>query len=108
MFARVTTLVGSDADIDAELRTAQATILPWLREEAGYRGFAALTDRAAHKTLTISFWADADAARAGEQVAARFGAAVARSAGVELRSIETYEVLTLETARLQDVEPGDR
>ena len=108
MFARVTTLAGSDEEIDAELRTAQATILPWLREEAGYRGFVALIDRAAHTTLTISFWADADAVRAGEQVAARFGAAVAESAGLELRSIETYEVLTLETGRMQDVQPGDR
>ncbi len=108
MFARVTMFAGPDADIDAELRTAQATILPWLREEAGFRGFVALIDRAAHKTLTISFWSDADAVRAGEQMAARFGAAVAKSAGLELRSIETYEVFTLETGRMQDVQPGDR
>ena len=47
MFARVTTFAGPDADIDAELRTAQATILPWLRDQIGYRGFVALTDHAA-------------------------------------------------------------
>lgn len=104
MFARVTTLIGSDADVDAELRSGQATILPWLREQRGYRGFVAITDRAAHKTLTITFWADADAVRAGDQIAVRFGGAFAKAASLELESIETYEVLTLESGRLHDVD----
>jgi heme-degrading monooxygenase HmoA len=105
MFARVTTLMGSDADvdIDAELRSAQATILPWLRDQTGYRGFVAMTDRAAHKTITITFWADAEAVRAGDQFAARSGDAFAKAASLELRSIETYEVLALESGRLEDV-----
>jgi heme-degrading monooxygenase HmoA len=103
MFARVTTLVGSDADVDADLRSGQATILPWLRDQIGFRGFVAMTDRAAYKTITITFWADADAIRAGDEVAARFGGAFAKASSLELRSIETYEILTLESGRLEDV-----
>ena len=103
MFARVTTLVGADADVDADLRSGRATVLPWLRDQTGFRGFVAITDRAAHKTVTITFWADADALRAGDEVAARWGGAFAKAASLELRSIETYEVLALESARLEDV-----
>jgi hypothetical protein len=106
MFARLTTFAGSDADIDAELRTAQATILPWLRDQIGYRGFVALTDHAARTALTITFWADAYAVRAGDEVATRFGGAVAQAARMELESITTYEVLSLEAGRLHDVSPG--
>lgn len=107
MFARVTTFAAPDADMDAELRTAQATILPWLRDQIGYRGFVALTDHDAHKALTITFWADADAVRAGDQIAARFGSAVAQAAQMELQSITTYEVLALESGRLHDVQRGE-
>lgn len=107
MFARVTTFAAPDADMDAELRTAQGTILPWLRDQIGYRGFVALTDHDAHKALTITFWADADAVRAGDQIAARFGSAVAQAAQMELQSITTYEVLALESGRLHDVQRGE-
>ena len=72
MFARVTTFAGPDADIDAELRTAQATSLPWLRDQIGYRG----------------------------------SSRSAQAARMELQSITTYEVLSLEPGRLHDVSPG--
>ncbi len=54
MFRLCHDLKGSPEQIADGLRTAEETMLPWLHEEMGYRGFMTFVDRGGGRGLAIS------------------------------------------------------
>lgn len=66
MFVRTVTFTGA-TDIDAGLRYLQDTVVPLLREQTGFRGVTASTDRSGAVLGVLSLWeteADRDASEA--------------------------------------------
>ena len=100
MYARVATFTGTADQTTEALEVFGAQVLPWLREASGFRGFVALLDRERERSLGVTFWADEEAARdAGGLEALRDD--VASLAGTELRTVDIYEVVTVDSLALK-------
>jgi hypothetical protein len=56
MYARSLTMYFQPGQLDEALRIGRESILPELREHAGYQGTVRLIDRSTHKLVTISLW----------------------------------------------------
>ena len=71
MYARVSMFESSPDQIDEFLRQAREQVLPQAKQDEGFKGMVALTDRQSGKTLGISFWESEEAMRASEEGANR-------------------------------------
>ena len=101
MYARVATFGGSAEQTEEALAVFRAQVMPWLREASGFRGFVALLDREHERSLGITFWADEQAAANAHGLEA-LRDDVAHIAGTELRQVDLYEVVTVDSlARLE-------
>jgi hypothetical protein len=56
VFARVHTLQTTPEQHDRGVELVRDQLLPWLRESTGFRGMIRLADRAAGKTLVVTFF----------------------------------------------------
>ena len=83
MYARILRLTGSADKVDDGVRNYATRVAPALREQDGYGGARLLIDRDTGAGASITFWRDADAARASFEAlqsiradaASRFGSA---------------------------------
>jgi heme-degrading monooxygenase HmoA len=92
MYARISTLEGSPAQIDEGLRYVQENVLPQLQQQDGFKGMAALADRQTGKTLGVTFWESEEALRASEEAANRLREDSAEAMSDTIAAVERYEV----------------
>jgi len=91
MHARVTTVHGNPAEVDAGIENYRANVQPYVREHG--KGSVLLVDRATGDALVVSFWGDEAAMRASEEAANALRAQAAdRMAVSEEPGVARYEV----------------
>lgn len=93
MWARVSLYSGSPDSLDADLDYTQETIMPKLREVAGFQGIYALADRDTGTTMSVTLWDSEDDLRASEDAANQFRSDSTKHAGGSVVSVERYEVV---------------
>ena len=92
MYARVSMFESSPDQIDEFLRQAREQVLPQAKQDEGFKGMVALTDRQSGKTLGISFWESEEAMRASEEGANRLREESAEAGRGTVVGVERYEV----------------
>ena len=102
MFARVTTFEGSPERIEDGVRLFRENVIPWLRESTGFRGWIVLLDRAAGKSVGLTFWATEEAMDS-EHSGGRLRDEVVASIGATMRTLERYEVAVVESLALEEM-----
>ncbi len=96
MYARVTTLEASPDRMDDATRFVQEQVLPQLKQQDGFKGLIALSDRQSGKVLGIALWESEEALRATEETAARIRGGAAEATGAAAAGAENYEVALFE------------
>ena len=97
MNARVTSVSGSPADVDAGIANFRENVVPFTREQGG-KGALLLVDRQTGNAIAITLWEDEEALRASEERANRLRADAASEMGAgQPPTVERYEVAVLET-----------
>ncbi len=95
MHARVTTLTGTPADVEAGIANFQANVLPFAQEQGD--GAILLVDRASGKAIAITLWESEQALRASEEAANALRADAASEMGAsEAPAVERFEVAVFE------------
>ena len=90
--ARVSTLEGPADKIDEGISFLREQIIPAAGEIAGWRGIAALADRSAGRTLTITFWDSQESLEASEERADQFRSDAAAAMDETITGVASYEV----------------
>jgi heme-degrading monooxygenase HmoA len=98
MHARVVTIKCQPGKVDEATQIYRESILPEMRQQAGFQGVIALLDRSTDKGISITLWqteADAQASGAGS---AFLQAQIAKVASLFAAApiVETYEVAVQE------------
>jgi quinol monooxygenase YgiN len=97
MHARVTSLSGSPADVDAGVANFRENVVPFTREQGG-RGAILLVDRESGSAVAITLWEDEAALSASEERANTLRAQAAGEMGASGQpSVARYEVAVFET-----------
>jgi quinol monooxygenase YgiN len=97
MHARVTSLSGSPADVDAGVANFRENVVPFTREQGG-RGAILLVDRESGRAVAITLWEDEAALSASEERANTLRAQAAEEMGASGQpSVDRYEVAVFET-----------
>jgi heme-degrading monooxygenase HmoA len=92
VYARVSMFESSPDQIDEFLRQAREQVLPQAKQDEGFKGMVALTDRQSGKSLGISFWESEEAMRASEEGANRLREESAEAGRGTVTGVERYEV----------------
>jgi quinol monooxygenase YgiN len=97
MHARVTSLSGSPADVDAGVANFRENVVPFTREQGG-RGAILLVDRESGSAVAITLWEDEAALSSSEERANTLRAQAAEEMGASGQpSVARYEVAVFET-----------
>lgn len=91
MFARMHTLETTPEVHDRGLELV-SELLPWLRENPGFRGLLRLAALDRTTTVVITFWADEDAMAETAESGKGISALAAEAAGSRHLALEHYEV----------------
>lgn len=91
MYARVTTIQSAPERADESIRYAEEKVRPSMLAR-GALGLDILTDRQSGHGYIISWWKDADAARASEAAANQVREQSRQDLGFQLLDVHTYEV----------------
>ncbi len=95
MHARVTTVSGSAADVDAGIEGFRTSVVPFAREQG--RGAILLVDRRKGEAIAITLWDDEEALRATEEDADALRADAAEQMGAaQAPAVGRYEVAVFE------------
>ncbi len=95
MYARVVTTQYQPGKLDEGLHIFRESVLPELKQQAGFQGITLLLDRSNNKMAGISLYqTEADLQASGTNIQARFAIASSRFAAAPL--VETYEVAVQE------------
>lgn len=93
MFVSLTTVRGGDAAVGETARMAAESMLDWLRQFDGYRGLLVLGDPESGSARIMSFWESREAADRSARGRAQVRESMVAAAGVELESVELYELV---------------
>ena len=95
MYARVTSLSGSPADVDAGIANFRENVVPFARDEGN--GAVLLIDRATGKAIAITLWEDEQALNASDERANALRAEAAQQMGADQQpTVERYDVAVFE------------
>lgn len=96
MYARVTELTGSPADIDAGIADFRKDVVPFTHAQGG-KGAILLVDRATGRALAMTLWHDEQALEASEEAGNALRAQALEDMGAtEAPSVDRYEVAVFE------------
>ena len=96
MHARVTSLSGSPADVDAGIANFRENVVPFARD--GGKGAILLVDRKTGKAIAITLWEDEQALNASDERANALRADAAQQLGATQQpTVDRYEVAVFET-----------
>ena len=93
MFSRVNFLETAPERMDDVARVVREVVHPGIREEAGYRGYVVLGDRASGRALGVTLWASVEEREASDAKARQIRPRVEEGTGGTMRAVERYEVL---------------
>jgi hypothetical protein len=93
MFASLTTVRGGGADVGETARMAADSMLEWLRQFDGYAGLLVFADPTSGTARIMTLWESREAAERSAQGRAQVRESMVAAAGVELESVELYEVV---------------
>lgn len=93
MFARVNTFQAPAERRDEIVRSLQQDFLPRIRQLDGYRGSFTLADQQWGRLLTVALYEDQQSMQAAAEAASALRGEVAQQLGLELISVEEYEVV---------------
>ncbi len=91
MHARVSTYAGSPEQAQEGIRNFEG-LTDALRSLDGFEGGYLLVDRGTGKAITMTLWSSEDAAEASAERAKQMRSDAAGGAGMNIESVETYEV----------------
>ena len=95
MHARVTSLSGSPAEVDAGIANFRDNVAPFAREHG--EGAILLVDRGTGKAVAITLWPDEQALQASEERANALRADASRQMGASQQpAVDRYEVAVFE------------
>jgi hypothetical protein len=95
MHARVTTLSGTPADVDAGIANFRDNVVPYTKSDG--KGSILLVDRSSGTALAITLWADEAAMQASEERANALRADAAQELGATQEpTVSRYEVAVFE------------
>jgi heme-degrading monooxygenase HmoA len=106
MWARVSTYEGPPENIDEDLRYSEETILPQVRQLAGFDGVYSLADRQTGRTMSITFWDSEADMWASETDADRLREDGTAHVGGTILSVERFEVTYQELAATSPPAPA--
>jgi heme-degrading monooxygenase HmoA len=98
MYARVTEIQSAPERADESIRYAEEKVRPAMLAR-GAQGLDVLTDRKSGHGYIISWWKDADAARASEAAANQVREQSRQDLGFQLIGVQTYEVTVEENVK---------
>jgi hypothetical protein len=93
MLANMTTVTSDRADLNEGAKMAAEALLPWVRQFDGYRGIVVLSDGDNGKAHFLTFWEDEHALQKSEFGRAQVREQMAKTAGVEIESVQAYNVI---------------
>jgi hypothetical protein len=96
LLANITTVTGGGGDLQAAAAMAGEALLPWVRQFDGYRGMLILADGESGTARFATFWEDEEALRRSEHGRAQVREQMAKTAGVEIESVQAYTVLLMD------------
>ena len=95
MHARVTSVSGSSADVEAGIANFRQSVVPFAQEHGN--GAILLVDRQTGDAIAITLWEDEQALRASEEAANALRAGAAQEMGASQQpSVARYEVAVFE------------
>jgi hypothetical protein len=102
MFARVTTFEGPSEQVEAAMAIFRDEVIPWLKDATGFRGWIVLVDRERERTMGLTFWATEEAMKDEDTSGAVLRDDLAASVGIEMKSLEFFEVVAVEALALEE------
>ncbi len=93
MFARVSTLRVPPDRVGEGIRYVRERLLPRARQMEGFEGPYLLVDRDRGKALMVGLWESEEAMRSSEELAAGQRAETTQNLGVDVVSVDKYEVV---------------
>jgi hypothetical protein len=96
MFANVVEVRGSVPDFDATAGMAGESLVSWLRQFDGYKGFIVLSDEESGTARFMTFWADRHALEKSAHGRAQVRDQLAKTAGVDIESARAYTVVIVD------------
>jgi heme-degrading monooxygenase HmoA len=102
MFARVTTFEGPPEQVEAAMAIFRDEVIPWLKDATGFRGWIVLVDRERERTMGLTFWATEEAMKDEDTSGAVLRDDLAASVGIEMKSLEFFEVVAVEALALEE------
>jgi len=103
MFARVTTFEGPPEQVDAAMAIFREEVIPWLKDATGFRGWIVLVDRKRERTVGLTFWATEEAMTDEDTSGAVLRDDLAASVGIEMTSLDFFEVVAVEALSLDEI-----
>jgi hypothetical protein len=92
MFARVTTIEASPADIDKGIRFMRETVLPEAKKMKGFKGLYELVDRKTGKQMTIALFDTETDLNASAEAAKGLRVQYVQTVAAQPPKVEIYEV----------------
>jgi hypothetical protein len=93
MLANITTVTSERVDLDEGAKMAAEALLPWVQQFDGYRGIVVLSNGESGKAHFLTFWEDEHALQKSEFGRAQVREQMAKTAGVEIESVQAYDVI---------------
>lgn len=92
-FASMATVSGPPEDFDKIATMAGESLLPWIRQFEGYKGFIVLADRESGTAHFMTLWESRDALERSAHSRKQVREQLAKTAGAEIASTGAFNVL---------------
>jgi heme-degrading monooxygenase HmoA len=92
-YASMVTVTGPPEDFDNVAAMAGESLLPWIRQFEGYKGFIVLADREAGTAHFMTIWDSREALERSAHSRKQVREQLAKTAGAEIASAGAYTVL---------------
>jgi heme-degrading monooxygenase HmoA len=92
-YASMVTVTGPPEDFDKIAAMAGESLLPWIRQFEGYKGFVVLADRENSTAHFMTLWDSREALERSAHSRKQVREQLAKTAGAEIRSAGAYTVI---------------
>ncbi len=93
LHASVVTVSGPPEEFDKIAAMAGESLLPWIRQFDGYKGFIVMADRDNATAYFMTFWESRDALERSAHSRAQVRDQLAKTAGAEITAAGGYSIL---------------
>ena len=93
LYASMVTVNGAQQDFDDIATMAGESLLPWIRQFEGYKGFMVIADAESGAAHFMTLWDSKEALERSAHSRAQVREQLAKTAGAEIASAGAYRVL---------------